>query len=115
VAPPSGRYAVIAVVYVGFMNLVVGCRRANILNGIALGSLYGIIGVAWCSCTGPAASSTSRRPRSGRSPPITALTAHDDLRPSAYLLTLPLAIVGGLGVGALTDLIVMRASPRRRA
>ena len=40
------RYAVIAVVYLLFMNVVVGLSAANILNGIALGSLYGIIGVA---------------------------------------------------------------------
>jgi uncharacterized membrane protein len=44
--PTLGRYAVIAVLYLVFMNVVVGLSASNILNGIALGSLYGIIGVA---------------------------------------------------------------------
>ena len=44
--PMIARFTTVAVVYLLFMNTVVGLSLSNILNGIALGALYGIIAVA---------------------------------------------------------------------
>ncbi len=112
--PVLGRYAAIAVVYLAFMNLVVGLSASNILNGIALGSLYGIIGVALVLVYRTSRIINFAAAALGAVPAITALLLTTTFGVS-YLLTFPLAIVGGLGVGALTDLVVMRRfskSPR---
>jgi branched-chain amino acid transport system permease protein len=112
--PTLIRYAVIAVLYLLFMNTVVGLSAANILNGIALGSLYGIIGVALVLVYRTTRIINFAASALGAVPAITALLLTTTVGIS-YLITLPIAIVGGLLVGALTDIVVMRrfaASPR---
>jgi branched-chain amino acid transport system permease protein len=112
--PVLVRYAVIAVLYLLFMNSVVGLSTANILNGIALGSLYGIIGVALVLVYRTSRIINFAAAALGAVPAITALLLTTTVGLS-YLVTLPLAIVGGLAVGALTDVVVMRRfakSPR---
>jgi branched-chain amino acid transport system permease protein len=112
--PVLTRYAVIAAVYVFFMNAVVGLSAANILNGIALGSLYGIIGVALVLVYRTSRIINFAAAALGAVPAITALLLTTTVGIS-YLITLPLAIVGGLAIGALTDIVVMRrfaGSPR---
>ena len=109
-----GRYAAIAVAYLAFMNLVVGLSAANLLNGIALGSLYGIVGVALVLVYRTSRIINFAAAALGAVPAITALLMTTTWGVS-YLLTLPLAVVGGLAVGALTDVLVMRrfaTSPR---
>jgi branched-chain amino acid transport system permease protein len=105
--PTLGRYATIAVLYLAFMNLVVGLSASNIMNGIALGSLYGIIGVALVLVYRTSRIINFAAAALGAVPAITALLMTTTWGIS-YLITLPLAIVGGLAVGALTDIVVMR-------
>lgn len=108
------QYAAIAVLYLGFMNLVVGLSASNILNGIALGSLYGIVGVALVLVYRTNRVINFAAAALGAVPAITALLLTTTVGIS-YLLTLPVAIVGGLAIGALTDVVVMRRfakSPR---
>ena len=112
--PTLVRYTVIAVGYLAFMNLVVGLSAANILNGIALGSLYGVIAVALVLVYRTSRIINFAAAALGAVPAIVALLLTTTYGIS-YLLTFPIAIVGGLAVGALTDLVVMRrfaSSPR---
>ncbi|MCW2681188.1 MAG: ABC-type branched-chain amino acid transport system, permease component [Frankiales bacterium] len=112
--PTLVRYTVIAVAYLAFMNLVVGLSASNILNGIALGSLYGILAVALVLVYRTSRIINFAAAALGAVPAITALLMTTTWGVS-YLLTLPIAIVGGLAVGALTDVVVMRrfaSSPR---
>jgi branched-chain amino acid transport system permease protein len=109
--PVLARYAVIAVLYLFFMNSVVGLSASNILNGIALGSLYGIIGVALVLVYRTSRIINFAAAALGAVPAITALLLTTTVGLS-YLLTLPLAIVGGLAVGALTEVVVMRRFAR---
>jgi branched-chain amino acid transport system permease protein len=78
------------------MNLVVGLSASNILNGIALGSLYGIIGVALVLVYRTSRIINFAAAALGAVPAITALLLTTTFGVS-YLLTLPLAIVGGPG------------------
>ena len=105
--PTAVRYTVIAVAYLLFMNTVVGLSASNILNGIALGSLYGIIAVALVLVYRTSRIINFAAAAVGAVPAITALLLTTTYGVS-YLLTLPLAIVGGLVFGALTDVVVMR-------
>lgn len=108
------RYALTAVAYLLVMRLAVGLSPANILNGIALGSLYGIVAVALVLVYRTNRIINFAAAALGAVPAITALLLTTTVGIS-YLLTLPIAIVGGLLVGALTDLLVMRrfaSSPR---
>ena len=108
------RYAVVAITYLLFMNVVVGLSASNILNGVALGSLYGIVGVALVLVYRTNRVINFAAAALGAVPAITALLLTTTVGIS-YVLTLPVAIVGGLLVGALTDIVVMRrfaTSPR---
>ena len=112
--PVFMRYAAIAVAYLLFMNVVVGLSASNIMNGIALGSLYGIIGVALVLVYRTNRVINFAAAALGAVPAITALLITTTYGVS-YLVTLPLAAVGGLAVGAATDILVMRrfaSSPR---
>jgi branched-chain amino acid transport system permease protein len=112
--PTLARYTAVAVAYLAFMNVVVGLSASNILNGIALGSLYGIIAVALVLVYRTSRIINFAAAALGAVPAITALLMTTTWGVS-YLLTLPIAIVGGLAVGALTDGVVMRRfakSPR---
>lgn len=101
------RYAAIAVAYLLFMNVVVGLSASNILNGIALGSLYGIVGVALVLVYRTNRVINFAAAALGAVPAITALLLTTTVGIS-YVITLPVAIVGGLAIGALTDIVVMR-------
>lgn len=110
----AARYAGTGVVYLLVMNRVVGLSPANILNGTALGSLYGIVAVALVLVYRTNRIINFAAAALGAVPAITALLLTTTVGIS-YALTLPLAAVGGLLVGALTDVLVMRRfanSPR---
>jgi branched-chain amino acid transport system permease protein len=112
--PPLARYAAVAVVDLLFMSQVVGLSPANLINGVALGALYGIIGVALVLVYRTNRIINFAAAALGAVPAITALllTTTKDV---SYLLTLPLAIAGGLLFGALSDIVIMRRfsnSPR---
>ena len=109
--PVLARYAAVAVAYLLFMNTVVGLSASNILNGIALGSLYGIIGVALVLVYRTNRIINFAAAALGAVPAIVALLLTTTFGVS-YLLTLPIAVVGGLGIGALTDIVVMRRFAR---
>ena len=117
-APGRGRgplrYALVAAAYLLFMNAVVGLSASNILNGIALGSLYGIVGVALVLVYRTNRIINFAAAALGAVPGITALLLVTN-RDWNYVVALPVAVIGGLLVGAITDVVVMRRfanSPR---
>ncbi len=105
--PTAARYVAVAVGYLLFMNVVVGLSPANIMNGIALGSLYGIIAVALVLVYRTSRIINFAASALGAVPAIFALLLTTS-KGVSYLLTFPVAVVGGLLVGALTDKLVMR-------
>ncbi len=105
--PVLGRYVAATVVYLLFMNVVVGLSSANILNGIALGSLYGIVAVALVLVYRTNRIINFAAAAIGAVPAIFALLLTTSSGIS-YALTFPVAVVGGLVMGALTDILVIR-------
>jgi len=112
--PVAGRTAAAALLYLVVMTQVVGLSASNVLNGIALGSLYGILGVALVLVYRTSRIINFAAAALGAVPAIFALLLTTNVGIS-YALTFPVAVVGGLAVGALTDVVVMRrfaTSPR---
>jgi branched-chain amino acid transport system permease protein len=105
--PLLGRYVAVALVYLFVMNVFVDLSPANILNGIALGSLYGIIGVALVLVYRTNRIINFAAAAIGAVPAIFALSLTTSVGVS-YLITFPIALAGGLLVGALTDILVIR-------
>jgi branched-chain amino acid transport system permease protein len=77
------------------------------VNGVALGALYGIVGVALVLTYRTSRIINFAAAAVGAVPAIVAilLSTADNVN---YLLTMPIAIVGGLLSGALTEILVLR-------
>ncbi|MDT7571607.1 MAG: branched-chain amino acid transport system permease protein livM [Actinomycetota bacterium] len=113
-----GPVAVRSTVYGGlfllFMTRGVGMSAPDTVNGLALGALYGIIGVALVLIYRTTRVINFAAGALGAVPAISALlmvTNHG----MSYVVALPIAAVGGFLIGGLTDLWVMRRfskSPR---
>lgn len=84
-----------------------GLSVVDVVNGLSLGALYGIIGVALVLSYRTSRVINFAAAAVGAVPAIFAvsLSIADGV---SYLLTLPIAIVGGLGFGALTEVVVLR-------
>jgi len=84
-----------------------GMSSVDIVNGLSLGALYGIIGVALVLSYRTSRVINFAAAAVGAVPAIFAvsLTIADHV---SYLLTLPIAVVGGLAFGALTEVVVLR-------
>jgi branched-chain amino acid transport system permease protein len=108
------RYALAAGVYLLVMSQVVGLTVSNLVNGLALGGLYGVVGVALVLIYRTTRVINFAAAAIGALPAITALLMVTTAGVN-YLVALPVAAIGGLVAGGLTDLLVMRrfaASPR---
>jgi branched-chain amino acid transport system permease protein len=84
---------------------------SDIVGGIALGSLYGVIGVGIILIYRTNRLINFAAGAIGAIPAIAALLLCVDKHIN-YLAVLPIAIVGGIGVGALVDVGVMRRFSR---
>jgi branched-chain amino acid transport system permease protein len=113
-----GPVAIRSTVYGGgfllFMMRGVGMSPSDTVNGLALGALYGIIGVALVLIYRTTRIINFAAGALGAVPAITALLMVTN-KGVSYLVALPIAAVGGFLIGGLTDLAVMRRfskSPR---
>lgn len=88
-----------------------GLTPFDIVNGLALGALYGIVGVALVLTYRTSRIINFAAAAVGAVPAITAvlLSTADHVN---YLLTMPIAVVGGVLSGALTDILVLRRFKR---
>jgi branched-chain amino acid transport system permease protein len=102
-----GRRAVMSLVFLFAVDKVFGLTPFLFVNGLALGALYGIVGVALVLTYKTSRIINFAAAAVGAVPAITAvlLSTADHVN---YLLTMPIAIVGGLASGALTEIFVLR-------
>ena len=112
--PVAIRSAVYGLAFLSFMHYWIGMSAPDMVNGLALGALYGIIGVALVLIYRTTRIINFAAGALGAVPAITALLMTTN-KGVSYLVTLPIAAVGGFVVGGLTDIAVMRRfskSPR---
>jgi branched-subunit amino acid ABC-type transport system permease component len=110
----TGRAVAAAVGFVVVVQFFFGMSAPNFINGISLGSLYGIIAVALILIYRTNRIINFAAAAVGAVPAIYALLldVQDHVN---YLTVLPIAVFGGLLFGALIDVVVMRRfakSPR---
>lgn len=105
------RRVVGSVVFLLVVQAVFGLTPFAFVNGLALGALYGIVGVALVLTYRTSRVINFAAAAVGAVPAITAvlLSTADHV---SYLLTMPIAVVGGLLSGALTEIIVLRRFKR---
>src|SRR4051812_38873129 len=110
-----GPVAIRSTVYGGlfllFMTRVVGMSAPDTVNGLALGALYGIIGVALVLIYRTTRVINFAAGALGAVPAITALLMVTN-KGVSYVVALPISAVGGFLIGGLTDLWVMRRFSR---
>jgi branched-chain amino acid transport system permease protein len=97
-----------------FMTQGIGMSPADTVNGLALGALYGIIGVALVLIYRTTRVINFAAGALGAVPAITALLMVTN-KGVSYLVALPVAAIGGFLIGGLTDVLVLRRfsqSPR---
>jgi ABC-type branched-subunit amino acid transport system permease subunit len=102
-----GRRMLLSIVFLFAVNKVFGLTPFLFVNGMALGALYGIVGVALVLTYRTSRIINFAAAAVGAVPAITAvlLSTADHVN---YLLTMPIAIIGGLASGALTEIFVLR-------
>ena len=101
------RRAVLSILFVFIVSKVFTMTPFLFINGIALGALYGIVGVGLVLTYRTSRIINFAAAAVGAVPAITAvlLSTADHV---SYVLTMPIAIVGGLLSGALTEILVLR-------
>ncbi|MDQ1695397.1 MAG: hypothetical protein QOJ03_750 [Frankiaceae bacterium] len=101
------RRTVASLLFILLIRETFGLTPFLFVNGIALGALYGIVGVALVLTYRTSRIINFAAAAVGAVPGITAvlLATADHVN---YLLTMPIAIVGGLLSGALTEVFVLR-------
>jgi branched-chain amino acid transport system permease protein len=112
--PVAIRSAVVSAVVLLFFTRVIGMSASETVNGLALGALYGIVGVALVLIYRTTRVINFAAGALGAVPGITALLMVTN-KGVDYAVALPFAAVGGFLIGGLTDLVVMRRfskSPR---
>src|SRR4051795_10053312 len=102
-----GRRALISLVFIVVVDRLFGLTPFLFINGLALGALYGIVGVALVLTYRTSRIINFAAAAVGAVPAITAvlLSTADHVN---YLVTLPLALVGGVLTGILTEVLVLR-------
>jgi branched-chain amino acid transport system permease protein len=102
-----GRRSLMSLVFVFVVDKAFGLTPFLFVNGLALGALYGIVGVALVLTYRTSRIINFAAAAVGAVPAITAvlLSTADHVN---YVLTMPIAIVGGLLSGALTEILVLR-------
>jgi branched-chain amino acid transport system permease protein len=101
------RRTVIAAVFFLVVRDYFGLTTKNTLDGLALGSLYGIVGVALVLAYRTSRIINFAAAAVGAVPAITAvlLSTADHI---SYLVTMPIALIGGMLSGALTEIVILR-------
>jgi len=101
------RRAIVAVLFFLVVRHVFGLTTKITIDGLALGSLYGVVGVALALTYRTGRIIDFAAAAVGAGPAIAAVllsTAHN----VNYLLTMPIALIGGAGTGVLTEVVVLR-------
>ena len=101
------RRTLVAIVFFLVVRHFFGLTTKITFDGLALGSLYGVVGVALVLTYRTSRIINFAAAAVGAVPAITAVllsTAHN----INYLLTMPIALIGGAGTGVLTEVIVLR-------
>ncbi|HET7310003.1 MAG TPA: ABC transporter permease [Mycobacteriales bacterium] len=109
--PTIVRRIVIAGLFLLVVQSIFHLSPQAMISGVSLGGLYGIIGVGIVLTYRTSRVINFAAAAVGAVPAITAVllsTAHG----VSYLLTMPIAIVGGVLFGALTDILVLRRFKR---
>src|SRR3954453_24039283 len=106
-APTVIRRVVGAVLFVLVVQSIFHLSPQAMVSGLSLGGLYGIIGVGIVLTYRTSRVINFAAAEVGAVPAITAvlLSTADHV---SYLLSMPIAIVGGVLFGALTDIVVLR-------
>ncbi|HVB91601.1 MAG TPA: ABC transporter permease [Acidimicrobiales bacterium] len=103
----AGRFAALIVGFFVVVQLVFHQSPANLVEGIALGSLYGIMGVGLVLIYRTTRIINFAAAAIGALPSILALLLVVEYHVD-YLVVLPIAVIGGPLFGALTDILLMR-------
>jgi branched-chain amino acid transport system permease protein len=101
------RRGIVALLFFLLVRHVFGLTTKITIDGLALGSLYGVVGVALVLTYRTSRIINFAAAAVGAVPAITAVllsTAHN----VNYLLTMPIALIGGAGTGVLTEVVVLR-------
>jgi branched-chain amino acid transport system permease protein len=108
---PPVRRAGAGVLFLLVIRIAFGLSLPDLVSGIALGSLYGIVGVGLVLIYRTTRVINFAAAAVGAVPAVFALllVVQDGV---SYLAVLPIVVVGGLLFGVLTDLIVMRRFAR---
>jgi branched-subunit amino acid ABC-type transport system permease component len=109
-----GRFVGGSVAFLVVVELMFHLSLNNLINGIALGSLYGLIAVGIILIYRTNRIINFAAAAVGAVPAVFALLL-DVQRHIPYLVVLPIALIGGPLFGALTDVLIMRRfakSPR---
>ena len=109
----AGRWLTAIAVFVAVIELIFGLSAPDFISGLALGSLYGIIGVGIVLIYRTTRIMDSGAGAVGAVPTVIALVLVLEYGVS-YLEVLPIVLVGGPVLGLLTDLVMRRfdAVPR---
>lgn len=101
------RRALLAGIFYVIVRHFFALTPKNTIDGLALGSLYGIVGVALVLTYQTSRIINFAAAAVGAVPAITAVLLSTANHVN-YLLTMPIAIVGGILTGILTELFVLR-------
>ena len=106
-AAQVGRWLAAGVIFVAAIELIFSTSAPDFVSGLALGSLYGIIGVGIVLIYRTSRIINFAAGAVGAVPAIIALSLvlQDHVN---YLLALPIVLVGGPLFGVLTDLVMRR-------
>ena len=101
------RRTIVAIVFFLVVRHFFGLTTKITFDGLALGSLYGVVGVALVLTYRTSRIINFAAAAVGAVPAIVAslLSTSEHI---SYLIVAPIAIVGGLAFGALTDIFVLR-------
>jgi branched-chain amino acid transport system permease protein len=105
--PQAARYAALAGIFYGVIEALFGTSPADLVSGIALGALYGIIAVGLILIYRTARIINFAAGAIGAVPAIFALLL-DVQEHVSYLICLPIALIGGPLFGVATDVLLMR-------
>jgi branched-chain amino acid transport system permease protein len=101
------RRILVAIAFYLVVRWYFGLTTKNTVDGLALGSLYGIVAVALVLAYRTSRIINFAAAAVGAVPAITAVLLSTAYGVN-YLLTLPIAIVGGVLSGALTEIVILR-------
>ena len=101
------RDFLLALAFFVVIEILFGTSPADLINGLSLGALYGIIGVAVILIYRTARIINFAAGAIGAVPAVVGLLL-DLTRHVSYLYCLPVAAIGGVLTGVLTDILVMR-------